>query len=127
LNHTFRADLKYNPLPTMLMDWTEDYDTAKEFALSNGDEGLICAIDYNFYKDKTVHEFGGDVGIHDFDFARQNVFYDYHNMWTKFNVNMQKQKGIVLFWPWEYSISELSKNELGKQLGFAAFDIKATT
>ena len=41
----------------------------------------------------------------------------------KKNINMQKQKGVVLFWPWAYTIEELEKNELGRKLGFNVIKI----
>lgn len=122
LNYTFRAGLPYNPFPTLVLDWTEDLEIAKEFSSTNGSKGIICSIDYDKYKDLFYNEVWPMKVHYMLDSFSQTVYYDYHNYFAQYNVNMQNQKGIVLFWPWEYTISELQNNELGRKLGFSIID-----
>ena len=127
LNFTFRAGLPYNPLPTLVLDWTEDVNIALEFSnSSSGDSGMICSIDYDKYKNLFYDEVWPMQTHYLVDSPMGGAYYDYHNFFAKYNVNMQAQKGIVLFWPWEYTIDELQKNDLGQKLDFIALDMSCT-
>ena len=120
LNYDLRGDLKYNPFPTMVMDWTEDPIIADSFSYANGKSGIILSMDYSKYKQLLYDEwypFMMDVDIAS-DMPGFTPYFDYHFRFSKNNINMQKQKGVVLFWPWNYTIDELITNEIGQKLGF---------
>ena len=117
INYDLRTDgMNYNPFPTMVMDWTENVAIANEFSQN----GVVVSIEYDKYIQLLYDEW------YKFKVAAPiasttpgfTPYFDYHNLFAKKNTNMQRQKGVVLFWPWEYTIGELEKNELGRKIGF---------
>lgn len=120
LNYDLRGDLKYNPFPTMLMDWTEEPTIADGFSYADGKLGIILSIDYNKYKQLLFDEWYPLMMSVDItsNLPGFTPYFDYHFRYSKKNINMQNQKGIVLFWPWNYTINELITNEIGQKLGF---------
>jgi hypothetical protein len=120
LNFDLRGSLNYNPFPTMVMDWTEDIEIAKSFSCLDGKPGIILSINYDKYKQLLYDEWypylmSADIASNMPGFT---PYFDYHFKFSKKNSNMQKQKGIVLFWPWSYTIDELATNEIGERLEF---------
>lgn len=125
LNYDVRGDLNYNPFPTMVMDWTEDIAIANRFSYLNGEAGIVLSVDYDKYKQLLYDEWypfimhaGVASGLSGF-----TPYFDHHFLFSKNNKNMQNPKGVVLFWPWDYTVSELKKNELGRKLGFEQIHI----
>ena len=117
INYDLRTkDMNYNPFPTMVMDWTEDVAIANEFSQN----GIVVSIDYDKYKQLIYDEWYEFLMAADIASAMPGFtpYFDYHFAFSKKNINMQKQKGIVMFWPWAYTIEELERNELGRKLGF---------
>lgn len=120
LNYDVRGDLDYNPFPTMVMDWTESIQIASAFANKNNKEKIIVSIDYEKYKELLYDEW---YPIYFDEFIASTVqgftpYFDYHFLYSKKNINIQTQKGIVLFWPWNYTIDDLENNSLGQKIGF---------
>ena len=122
INYDLRTeDMNYNPFPTMVMDWTEDVAVANEFSQN----GLVISMDYDKYKQLIFNEWHGFLMAADVAsfMPGHTPYFDCHFYFSKKNINMQKQKGIVLFWPWAYTIAELEKNELGRKLDFKVIKI----
>jgi hypothetical protein len=93
-----------NDLPdhfTLLLDWTEYKPVAEEFA---GEGGTIVSID--------SEEYDNLIGA-DYKMAYDDEAIKYFSIDTA-----EKQKSIVTFWPWTFTIDELENNELGKALDF---------
>lgn len=126
LNYDLRGNLDYNPFPTLVMDWTDDIQIANSFASGNNNlEKIIVAIDYDKYK-KLLFDEWYSFGVDEFIAATipgVTPYFDYHFIYSKKNINMQNQKGIILFWPWNYTITDLQHNSLGKSLGFEIINI----
>lgn len=121
INFSLRGNLEYNPFPTMVLDWTTDIAVANDFSYLNNKPGIVISIEYDKYKQLLYDEWYPLI-VHE-DIASSvpgfTPYYDYHFLYARRNRNMQAQKGVVLFWPWEYTIAELQQNELGKKLGFS--------
>ena len=93
-----------NGLPdhfTLLLDWTQDINIAKEFSEDNG---TILSIDLEKY----------------INFVGDRYVMSYNDETTKyFSIDTaEKQKSIVAFWPWTFTINELENNDLGRALDF---------
>jgi hypothetical protein len=93
-----------NELPdhfTLLLDWTESQCEAEKFA---GEGGTIVSIDSDKYADHV----GADYRMSYDDEIIKQYLID----------TAERQKAIVTFWPWTFTIDELENNELGRSLGF---------
>lgn len=125
LNYDLRGDLLYNPFPTMVMDWTEDITVADSFSNSDDLAGIILSINYDKYKQLLYDEWYPFMMSVDIASSMPGFtpYFDYHSLFSKKNVNMQNQKGVILFWPWNYTIDELEKNEIGQKLEFKKIHI----
>jgi hypothetical protein len=86
---------------TLLLDWTESECIAKEFA---GEGGTIVSID----PDKYDNFIGSDYRM-----SYDDKILTHHLIDTA-----DKQKGVVTFWPWTFTIDELEHNEFGRALDF---------
>jgi len=120
INYDLRGDLNYNPFPTMVMDWTEDIIIANRFSYSGEEAGLVLSLDYDKYKQLLYDEWYPLI-VHAGIASTTPGFtpyFDYHSIFAAKNTNIQEQKGVVLFWPWDYTIAELLENELGRKIGF---------
>jgi len=52
LNYTLKKpSTNYNPFPTMLLDWTEDLEQAKYFAMKYNDKGVVYSINTEIFSD----------------------------------------------------------------------------
>lgn len=125
LNYNLRGNLDYNPFPTMVMDWTEDISVANDFSFYNNEPGIIISINYEKYKLLIANTWYPLLIAADIASLLPGFtpYFDYHFLFSKTNKNMQQQKGIVLFWPWEYTVDELLTNNLGKILEFKKIHI----
>jgi hypothetical protein len=94
-----------NDLPdhfTFLLDWTESKCVAEEFA---GDDGTIVSINLENY----IQCVGKNYKMsYDDEIVERHFFID----------TAEKQKSVVTFWPWTFTIDELEKNEFGHALDF---------
>jgi hypothetical protein len=93
-----------NDLPdhfTLLLDWTECECVAEKFA---GEGGTVISIDSEKYDNL--------IGA-DYRMSYDDEVIKYYSIDTA-----EKQKGVVTFWPWTFTIDELENNELGKALDF---------
>jgi hypothetical protein len=93
-----------NDLPdhfTFLLDWTKSRDVAKKFA---GSDGTIVSIDSEKYD--------AIIG------ANYKMSYDDKILGYFLIDTADRQKSIVTFWPWTFTISELENNEFGHALDF---------
>ena len=135
LNHVFSkldGSGKYRSIfPTLTMDWTWDYNKAKEFA---GHKGNVLSINFDAYKNwaifknhtllKTVNE--PEKGIlskkliFGFESYRDTeTWHDNKVDWDSWDNNLMiEQSGAIIFWPWTYTIEEMKVNELGKLFCF---------
>jgi hypothetical protein len=87
---------------TLLLDWTEsECIAAEEFA---GEGGTIVSIDSEKYDNL--------IG------AGYRMSYDDEIIKYRLIDTAEKQKGVVTFWPWTFTIDELENNELGSALDF---------
>ncbi|GHU17369.1 hypothetical protein FACS1894163_08180 [Spirochaetia bacterium] len=94
----------YNNLPdhfTLLLDWTENEDIAKEFA---GNDGTIISIDSAKYEALLGNGY---------KMSYNDPIIEYRLIDTA-----EPQKSVVTFWPWKFTINQLKDNALGKTLGF---------
>jgi hypothetical protein len=99
-----------NNLPdhfTLLLDWTKCECVATEFA---GEDGTIISIDSEKY-DNLI---GADYRMSYDDEVIKSCLID----------TAEKQKAVVTFWPWTFTIDELENNELGSILDFRV-DVRA--
>jgi len=113
--------------PTLVLDWTWDYDIAKNFA---GEEGDVVSISYEAYKEwNPFREFVVvDLSVKETEplpfgfctYSKDGVPSDdnktYYYAWN--NKLMAEQKGAVIFWPWNFTVDEMTTNCLGKTLDF---------
>jgi hypothetical protein len=93
-----------NDLPdhfTLLMDWTKCECKAAEFAKEGG---TIVSIDSEKY-DNLI---GSDYRV-----SHDDELIKFYSIGT-----VEKQKAVVTFWPWTFTIGELENNELGRMLDF---------
>jgi len=86
---------------TLLLDWTQNKQKAKEFS---GDNGTILSIDLEKY----INLVGDNYQMSYNDEIIKNMLID----------TAEPQESIVTFWPWTYTINELENNEIGKALDF---------
>jgi hypothetical protein len=127
LNHVFAKTNKNKPsfFPTLVLDWTWDKNIAERFA---GETGNILSISWEAYKAWTP--FKNHKVIHiDTNEQRTPVFgfesYLNNHPWNEYdwysidNNLMIEQKGVVLFWPWNYTIDQLLTNTLGRNFAFS--------
>jgi len=136
LNHVFSkldgSDRYKSLFPTLVMDWTWDYDKAKEFAGSNGN---IVSINFDAYKKWTLFKNHTFINLNDnqnqkdlltktpvfgFESYRDTETWDDNKFdWDSWDNNLMiEQKGAVIFWPWTFTIEEMINNELGKLFEF---------
>ena len=121
INFDYRTEnMNYNPFPTMVMDWTESFDIATQFAASQKDNGIILSINYNKFKQMIYDDWFQIFMLTDIAGIGPGLtpYFDYNFFVAAKNYNMQTQKGATLFWPWKYTIQELLSNELGKKIDF---------
>jgi hypothetical protein len=93
-----------NNLPdhfTFLLDWTESRTVAEKFA---GSGGTIVSMDSEKY-DKIVGE--------NYKMSYKDEIIQYFLIDTA-----DRQKSVVTFWPWAFTINDLLSNELGRLLDF---------
>jgi hypothetical protein len=93
-----------NNLPdhfTLLLDWAECECKAAKFA---GEGGTIVSIDSEKYDNL--------IG------ANYRMSYDDEVIKSYLIDTAEKEKGVVTFWPWTFTIDELENNELGNMLDF---------
>jgi hypothetical protein len=93
-----------NDLPdhfTFLLDWTDSKDVAKKFAKA---DGTIVSIDLQKYE----------------AFIGSNYKMSYDDKIIQYYLidTADRQKSVVVFWPWTFTIGELEKNEFGRALDF---------
>jgi hypothetical protein len=110
--------------PTLALDWTWDKCMAEKFA---GENGNIISISWDAYK--KWNPFKKFTVCHlDTNENKTPIFgfesYLETNPWNNYdwysmdNNLMVEQKGVVIFWPWNYTIDVLLTNELGKNFDF---------
>jgi hypothetical protein len=93
-----------NDLPdhfTLLLDWTEDKNKAKEFAEN---DGTIVSIDSKKYDSLLGNGY---------KMSHNDPIIKHHLINT-----IEQQKSVVTFWPWTFTINQLEHNDFGKALGF---------
>jgi len=135
LNHVFSkldgSSKSFSPFPTLAMDWTWDYNIAKEFA---GYDGNILSINFDAYKkwsifkDYTISKIIKEpvegvlskTVVFGFESYRDTENWNDKSVdWDSWDNNLMiQQKGAVIFWPWTYTIDEMKKSELGKIFEF---------
>ena len=121
INFNYRTEnMNYNPFPTMVMDWTESFDIATQFAASSKDDGIIMAINYAKYKRMIYDDWFSILMMTDIAGCAPGLtpYFDCNFFVAAKNYNMQTQKGATLFWPWKYTVRDLLSNELGQRIGF---------
>jgi len=112
--------------PTLVLDWTWDYLTAKKFA---GEDGEIVSISYEAYEkwnltknNQEAHLINQELRTLIFGLCtyRDTVSWndDKYDWYSWDNNLMIEQQGAVIFWPWNYSIEDLKINDLGRAFDF---------
>lgn len=122
INFNYRTEnMNYNPFPTMVMDWTESFDIATQFATSSKDDGIILAVNYAKYKQMIFDDWFPLLMATDIAGCAPGLtpYFDCNFFVAAKNHNMQVQKGATLFWPWKYTVRDLLSNEVGQRISFA--------
>jgi hypothetical protein len=114
LNYTFRMFNDHNVFPTMVLDWTADIETARQFAKT----GCICSIDYDKYS-LLMNEIIDDPAL------GRGVLFQHRNENNELNYSLiwKKQPRVIMVWndiketfvvhthPKPFPVDELPLNE----------------
>jgi len=117
--------------PTLVLDWTWDYLTARSFA---GEDGDILSISYegyekwnptkNYQEAKLINKESRTIIFGLCTYRDTVTWNDNKYDWYSWDNNLMiEQQGAVIFWPWNYSIEELKNNDLGIALDFRLEEI----
>ena len=121
-NH--RNQTPKNLYPIMSIDWTTSKTVIKQWNFGGLDK-IVIQIDLNKYISKFKIPYLPPTAYKD----NSSVFglSGYKNFLSKNNSDfrgnernnlMKQQHGLLIFWPWLYTISDLEKNDLGRFLDF---------